>query len=261
MTQPTERHVDAAGLDCRVWEMGSGPSLYWLASPQLLYRWTAIHDALAAKFRLVVCSLPGFPGNERNHVGLDSQLDWCVAAQEVLIAAGFQPGDTLMGSSTAGALAADVAAIWPDFVGRLILVSPHGMFEEGDPTRDIFALHPRDASSLMSARPDAYQAQIAKPDAVEPVDWQIMTARGNEAAARYLWPLGNTRVARRLPRTKAPTLLLWGRDDAIIPPSYADRFRAALGSEVTLAHIDDAGHMAEIDQPASVAEHVTRFAA
>jgi len=261
MTRPTERHVDAGGLSCRIWEAGSGPSLYWLAPPPLLHRWTAIHDALAAKFRLVVCSLPGFTGNERNHVGLDSQLDWCVAAQDLLIAAGFQPGDTLMGSSTAGALAADVAAIWPDFVGRLILVAPHGMFEQDDPTRDIFALHPRDAASLMSTRPEIYQAQIAKPDDVEPVDWQIITARANEAAARYLWPLGNTRVARRLPRAKAPALLIWGGDDAIVPPSYAERFRDALGGEATIARIDDAGHMVEIDQPAAVADQVARFAA
>ncbi|WP_326523555.1 alpha/beta fold hydrolase [Sphingomonas sp.] len=261
MSAPVERRVDAGGLDCRIWEKGTGPSLYWLAPPPLLYRWTEVHEGLAARFRLVVCSLPGFPGNGRNHVGLDSQLDWCIAARDLLAAAGFEPGGTLMGSSTAGALAADVAAVWPDLVGRLILVAPHGIFDAAEPTRDIFALHPRDAASLLSARPDTYKAQIAQPEGIEPVEWAIVTARANEAAARYLWPLGNTRVARRLPRATAPTLLIWGSADAIIPPSYAGRFRNAIGSEATIVEVAGAGHNVEIDAPQDVAEQVVRFAA
>jgi pimeloyl-ACP methyl ester carboxylesterase len=261
MTMPVERRVDAHGLDCRVWEKGEGPALFWLASVPLLYRWTDVHERLAARFRLVVCSLPGMPGNQRNHVGLNTQLDWCLAARDLLIAAGFQQGDTLMGSSTSGALAADVAAIWPDLVGRLILVAPHGLFDVEEPTRDIFALHPRDAAGLMSEQPDIYKAQVAKPDDVAPVDWTIETARANEASARFLWPLGDTKLKRRLDRVTAPTLLLWGDSDRIIPPSYAQRFADAVLAKVETKMLPGAGHAAEIDAPGAVADEVVAFAA
>lgn len=261
MSAPATRYVDAAGRQCRVWEKGSGPTVYWLASTPLLYRWTAIHEALSAQCHLVVLSLPGMAGNSRNHEDIDDHLSWCLAARDLLEAAGFQHGDTLMGSSTAGALAADVAALWPDLVGRLILVAPHGMFVDAEPTRDMFGLHPRKAAELMSAKPDVYKDQIALPEGMEPVEWTIETARSNEATARFLWPLGNTRVAQRLGRITATTLILWGTEDQIIPPSYADHFATGMGNRASVQRIPGAGHVAELDQPEAIAKAVLAFAA
>ena len=258
---PATRTVDVGGLPCRVWEAGDGPRLFWLASTPLLYRWTAIHDALAAGACLTVLSLPGMPGNLRNHEDIDDHLSWCIAARELLEAGGFRAGDTLMGSSTAGALAADVAAVWPDFVGRLILVAPHGLFDEAEPTTDMFALHPKRAAATLAARAQVYAAQVAAPDGLEPVLWTIETARSNEATARFLWPLGDTRLARRLPRIAAPTLLIWGSADRIIPPSYAARFAEGIGGNADVILIDGAGHNAELDEPHAVADAVLAFAA
>lgn len=260
MSAPSTRSVEVGGRSCRVWEAGSGPAIYWLASTPLLYRWTAIHEALSAEARLVAMSLPGLPGNGRNHDDLDDHLSWCIAARELLEGAGFKPGDTLMGSSTAGALAADVAAVWPDFVGRLILVAPHGLFDPEEPTADMFALHPRRAAETLSTRPELYTAQIAVPEGMEPVLWSIEVARSNEATARFLWPLGDTRLARRLRRIAAPTLLLWGAKDRIIPSSYAVRFATGIGVNAEVKLIPDAGHVAEIDAPDAVAEAVLSFA-
>jgi pimeloyl-ACP methyl ester carboxylesterase len=116
MSEAMERTVNVNGLPCRVWERGEGRKIFWLASGPMLLRWTAFHDAIAEHARLVACSLPGYPGSDGLHL-LDDHLSWCLAARDLLEAAGFAEGDTLMGSSTAGALAAEVAALWPDWVG------------------------------------------------------------------------------------------------------------------------------------------------
>lgn len=259
MSAYRERFVNVGGRSCRLWEKGEGAAIFWLASAPLLYRWTAIHEALAANCRLTVCSLPGLAGNGRNHDDLDDHLDWCLAAHDLIVAAGFTPADTLMGSSTAGALAADVAAIWPTLVGRLVLVAPHGLFDSAEPTRDMFALHPRDAATLLSTKPDTYKAQIAAPADMQPVVWSIETIRSNEATARFLWPLGDTRLSRRLSRITAPTCVLWGEQDQIIPLSYARRFADGISGSATVVTIPGAGHIAELDAPGAVAQAVLHF--
>lgn len=260
MSAPREYYVNAAGRRCRVWEKGAGRSIFWLASVPLLYRWTAIHEALSARMRLVVCSLPGLPGNDRNHDDIDDHLGWCLAARDLLGAAGFQRGDILMGSSTVGALAADVAAIWPGDVGRLLLVAPHGLFDKTEPTRDLFGLHPRDAAALQSTKPDLYKAQVAAPAELPPVMWSIETLRSNEATARFLWPLGDTRLSGRLSRIGAPTCIVWGAQDQIIPPTYAQRFSRRISAETKIIVVPGAGHVVEIDAPDAVADAVYEFA-
>jgi pimeloyl-ACP methyl ester carboxylesterase len=258
MSTPAERTVDVNGRPCRIWEKGEGRRIFWLGSGPMLLRWGPFHDAVAAKARLVACSLPGYPGSEGHDI-LDDHISWCLAARDLLDAAGFTQGDVLMGSSTAGALAADVAALWPEWVGSLVLVAPFGLYEEADPTRDMFALHPRTAASMISADAKAYAAQLAAPEGVEPVLWNIGVVRANEAAARFLWPLGNTRINRRLNRVTAPTHLIWGEGDRIIPPSYAARFASAIGAGATVATISGAGHLAELDQPQAVADAALAF--
>jgi pimeloyl-ACP methyl ester carboxylesterase len=253
-----ERTVDVNGQPCRIWEKGEGETLFWLASSPMMLRWSAFHDAIAAHCRLVVCGLPGFPGS-KGHDVIDDHLSWCLAARDLLSGAGFKAGDRLMGSSTAGALAADVAAIWPKWVGSLVLIAPFGLYDEAEPSRDMFALHPRDAVSKLSADPKRYAAQVAAPDGIEPVLWNIDVVRGNEAAARFLWPLGDTRLKKRLARITCPIELIWGESDVIQPPSYADRIASAVSGDTSVTRIPGAGHLVEIDQPQAAADAVLGF--
>jgi abhydrolase domain-containing protein 6 len=255
-----ERTVDVNGRPCRIWEKGEGQTIYWLGSGPMLLRWTQFHEAVAQGARLVACSLPGYPGS-MGHDILDDHLSWCLAARDLLDAAGFKQGDVLMGSSTAGALAADVAAMWPEWVGSLILVAPFGLYASDEPTRDMFALHPARAAGMIAADTDAYKAQLAAPEGEEPVVWNIMVVRANEAAARFLWPMGDTRLNKRLGRVKARTRLIWGEGDQIIPPSYGDRFAKAIAGEASTVKIPGGGHLVELDQPEAVAKAVLEFVA
>jgi len=84
--------------------------------------------------------------------------------------------------------------------------------------------------------------------------------RANEAAARAFWPLGNTRLEKRLPLIEAPTLLIWGEQDRIVPRSYADRFAAGIAGRTEIRTIPGAGHLAELDKPDQVADAILRWA-
>ena len=80
--------------------------------------------------------------------------------------------------------------------------------------------------------------------------------RASEAAARAFWPLGNTRLEKRLALIKAPTLVLWGDQDAVLPPSYAKKFVAGINGTTRVQTIAGAGHLAYLDQPDAVAKAV-----
>ena len=253
-----ERTVEVAGQACRVWEKGRGKRLGFLAGLGGLLRWPPFLDRLAATRRVVVPSLPGFPGAGRGHDGLDSHLDWILATRDLLSAAGLEGAD-LIGASVGGALAAEVAAIWPAMVGQLVLVAPLGIFDEADPILDVWAQRPGDIAGVLCANAECHAAATELPEGEDLAEWQILQIRANEAAARILWPLSDTKVVRRLGRIEAETLVLWGQRDRVAGPGYADRFATAIGANARVREIAGAGHLATIDAPDEVARAVEEF--
>ena len=260
MSEPETLTVDVNGFSTRVWRKGSGPKLGFLAGFGGLPRWVPFLDKLAEQRTVIVPSLPGFPGGERGHSVLDNQLDWVLAVRELLIKAELVGAD-LAASSVGGALAAEMAAIWPDSVKKLALIAPFGLFDETDPATDPWAQRADNVAGLMCADPEIWKAIKAVPEGANSVEWPIEQTRANEAAARYLWPLGNTKLEKRLPMIKAPTLLIWGEQDQIMPRSYADRFAKGISGPARVRTIPGAGHLAELDRPAEVAAAILEWTA
>jgi pimeloyl-ACP methyl ester carboxylesterase len=217
-------------------------------------------DKLAEQRTVIVPSLPGFPGGERGHSVLDNQLDWVLAVRELLTKAELVGAD-LAASSVGGALAAEMAAIWPDSVKKLALIAPFGLFDEADPATDPWAQRADNVAGLMCADPEIWKAMKAVPEGANSVEWPIEQTRANEAAARYLWPLGNTKLEKRLPMIKAPTLLIWGEQDRIMPRGYAERFAKGISGPARVRTIPGAGHLAELDRPAEVAAAILEWTA
>jgi pimeloyl-ACP methyl ester carboxylesterase len=142
-----------------------------------------------------------------------------------------------------------VAALWPELVERLVLLAPAGLFDMAEPGRDMFAVTTKNAPALFCETPEAYAETLAAPQGDEATLWSIYVNRGNEAAARILWPFGDTRLASRLWRVKAATLILWGQADKVIPPSYAQKFAGHLDGRASVKLIAGAGHLMELDRP------------
>jgi pimeloyl-ACP methyl ester carboxylesterase len=254
---PSEFLAEVNGEPCRVWEQGDGPAVGYFAGFGGLPRWTPFLERLATGRRVVAPSLPGFPGG-LGHLKLDSQLDWILAARDLLVEADLD-GAALVGTSVGGALAAEVAALWPDAVSRLVLIAPLGLYEVDEPPADPFAQRPGTHNALFCRSPANYDALLAAPNDVDENEWQVLMIRAQEAAARLLWPLGETGLRKRLARIECPTLLLWGRDDALLPLSYAERFAEAISGPVEIATIPQAGHLAELDAPEATAKRIAQF--
>lgn len=251
----SEETISIDGNPVRVWRAGSGPKLTFLAGFAGLPKWTPFLDRLAAGRSLIVPSLPGFPGAGQQHTDLDDHLDWIVATRRILVETDALGGE-LVGSSVGGALAAEIAALWPSDVTVLTLIAPLGLFVEADPTADPWAQRGDKIPALMAEDADAFKALRELLEGEDPTEWKIAQSRADAAGARLLWPLGDTGLAKRLGLIAAPTLLVWGEQDRLVPPSYAGYFSQRIAAPVTVRTIASAGHLAWLDKPDEVAEAV-----
>ena len=258
MTELETLTIEVNGFPTRVWRKGSGPKLGFLAGLGGLPRWMPFLDELAKSRTVIVPSLPGFPGGDRGHTMLDSHLDWVLAVRDLLDQAGLAGAD-LAGSSVGASLAAEVAALWPGSVGKLVLIAPFGLFDESNPPTDPWAQRADAVPNLMCANGEIWKAMKAAPEGANSIEWPIEQVRASEAAARIFWPLGNTRIEKRLRLIKAPTLLLWGEHDKILPRSYAEAFAEGITGPTMMKIVADAGHLAELDQPVAVASAIVSF--
>jgi pimeloyl-ACP methyl ester carboxylesterase len=101
-----------------------------------------------------------------------------------------------------------------------------------------------DDALVTDERIDEYEAPMARPGAV--------------AAAAEL--LGGAPGPFPIAAVRAPTLVLWGRDDRWIPPAHAARFAEAVpGARVEM--IDACGHVPQEEQPAVVGALLAGFLA
>jgi pimeloyl-ACP methyl ester carboxylesterase len=255
VSEPETLTLDVNGFPIRVWRKGAGPVLGFLAGFGGLPRWIPFLDMLAERRTVIVPSLPGFPGGDRGHLVLDTHLDWVLAVREIAVKAGLDGAD-LAGSSVGASMAAELAAIWPASVRRLALIAPFGLFDPADPPANPWAQRPDLVPALMCADPERWTALKSAPESANSVEWPIEQTRANEAAARLFWPLGDSRLARRLKLIEAPTLLLWGEQDGVMPRSYAERFARGVTGRAAVRVIAAAGHLAELDRPREVADAI-----
>jgi abhydrolase domain-containing protein 6 len=260
MAEPETLTIEVNGFATRVWRAGSGPKIGFLAGYGGLPRWVPFLDALAGRRTVVVPSLPGFPGGDRGHSVLDTQLDWVLAVREILEKSGLAGAD-LAGSSVGGSLVAEVAAIWPRQIRKIALVAPWGLFDEREPPTDPWAQRADAIPGLMCADAEVWKTLKAPPEGANSIEWPIEQTRANEAAARLFWPLGNTKLEKRLPLIQAPTMLLWGAKDGVMPRGYAEKIRERIKGPTELAVIEGAGHLAELDKPQEVADAILRWTA
>ena len=75
---------------------------------------------------------------------------------------------------------------------------------------------------------------------------------------KFIWPIPDRGLRKRLHRITAPTLIIWGHQDRLVPTVYADEFaRQIAGAKVET--VKSAGHAPHLEQPAAVAESVRAF--
>jgi len=157
-------------------------------------------------------------------------------------------------------MAAELAALFPGRAAGLALCSPLGLWLEQAPVADVAILPREELRALLWLDPEAEVARrwAALPESEEEqVAVQLESIQRLAAMARFVWPIPDKGIRKRLHRIAAPTLLLWGDRDRVNPIVYGEEWQRRIkGSEVRLL---PGGHMLLDEAPAAAAEAVAAF--
>jgi pimeloyl-ACP methyl ester carboxylesterase len=162
-------------------------------------------------------------------------------------------------------VAAEVAASFPDAFSRLVLLSPIGLWRDDAPIRlvEMITGPPEELPNWLFKHPEseAAQALMALPDDPDQIPKAIAQSAWNiGCTTKFAWPIADHGLARRLHRISVPTLVLWGRDDVLVPVAYAEDFGKRIeGSRVEV--LDDCGHAMQGDQPERMLTAISEFLA
>jgi pimeloyl-ACP methyl ester carboxylesterase len=214
------------------------------------------YEALAGHYEVVAPVLPGWddtPGLDQ----IDDVHDMTVFLQDLVDALGLTSFN-LLGHSLGGMFAAELAAARPDLVRKLVLVAPVGLWMDEAPVTDFFAVLPQDLPGVVFGDP-AFAAQVQLPSDPDELAQMLYLQMANFAAAgKFMWPIPDKGLKKRLHRISAPTLILWGDQDRLAPPAYGPLFATKIARS-QLATIAGAGHMLPIEKPAEYLAEVRAF--
>jgi pimeloyl-ACP methyl ester carboxylesterase len=250
------------GVDGKVHVRGSGHPLVWFHGAGGLFPTEPLLDGLSADYQVFACEWPGF-GEESTEGSLEDMLDFALHGWDVIEALGL--GDArphLVGHSMGGMIAAEMAAINPRGLSKLVLVSAAGLWLDEHPVPDIFAMLPFELADVLfanSARGESFLSGGADFSDDEALKTLLITnARRLGTAGKILFPVPNRRLCKRLYRLSNATLVLWGAQDKLLAPAYADRF-ASLIENAAVQLIPDAGHMLPYEQPEAATAAIKAF--
>jgi pimeloyl-ACP methyl ester carboxylesterase len=234
---------------------GSGPPLVFLHGAGGPMIGAPFLDDLARDFTVYAPAHPGFgPGQGVEHI--DDVVDFALYYLDFLDTIGVKKPH-LVGHSFGGMLAAEMAALAPGQLDRLVLICPAGLWLDAVPIPDFFTFSPEQLVRTALHDPNGPVGKMLLAQFREP-SRALESHRCLASAGKFMWPIPDKGLKKRIHRVKSPTLVVWGASDGLIPTAYADAFQRAIpGSRVAI--LNGAGHLPMLEQREAFVDAVTRF--
>ena len=170
----------------------------------------------------------------------------------------------VVGLSLGGWMAAELAVRYPDRVSSLVLVNPVGLYLPGAEIKELFGRPLRELAEDMFADQSHPMAQMmsqldvmAASDVEIPFEVLRPMLQSMAATAKLAWDpyLHDPKLARRLYRVSAPTLVVRGAADSFVPGAHAEAYASGI-SDARLVEVDGAAHLLPLERPGELAELV-----
>lgn len=264
------RYVDTALAEFHYVRQGQGPPVVLLSpGASWVAAWEPQIRALSATHTVYVVDLPGQGLTTLHDDDFVYDLNGMTLAVGVFLDAVRIDRVALGGSSWSGGWALAFAQRYPGRVSRLLLLAPSGLDRKDPLSWEVLklpvigrALTQLGAMSRSTSESGLrglflHQGRVS-PELVDGT-YAMSVRPANvrsmyELEARLDW----SAVERSLPTTRQPTLVLWGRQDSVLPVENAAVFGALL-PDATVSVLDQCGHGLPLDCPDRVSAQMAEF--
>lgn len=250
-----ETSVTVAGTALRLRRAGTGKPVLVLhhdfGTPERL----PLYDALAERYDVLLPEHPGFGDSERPE-WMRSTRDLAVLYRELLATLEVDRA-SLVGLGFGGWLAAEMATMAPRDLDRLVLVGAMGLQPpEGDILDQALVGYIDYARAAFHEQAAFDRVYGAEPTTDQLVLWDIC----REMCFRIAWKpyMYSQTLPHLLQSMTAPTLVVWGDDDRVVPLSAGEAYLAAL-PQARLEVVQACGHAVDMEKPEELVRLVNEF--
>ena len=246
----------------QVFRGGSGRPLVYLHSAGGEADGLVLLEDLANRFEVLAPIFPGFGESEgiEEIDGIDDAVFHLLDLWEL-----FQlQAPNVLGCSLGGWMALELAVRYPERVGRMVLVNPVGLYLPEAPIAELFGRSPAELAGMLFV--DQTHPVAAAMHAMEeftgdvgkrveiPIELVLPMWKALGATARLGWDpyLHDPKLRGRLRRITAPTLVVAGAEDGLVPLAHAETLAAEI-PDARLAVVEHAAHWLVFERPDDLA--------
>ena len=246
--------VDIAGIAMHVARAGSGPAVLVLHHDIGSLERLPFYDALAEHFTVLVPSHPGYDKSSRPD-WMRNVRDIAVVYQSLLAGRGLADV-SLVGLGFGGWIAAEMATMAPKAFRRLVLVGAMGIKPERGEIADQALVSYIDYVRLGFTDDKAMEAVYGGISTDQLEQWDL----NREMTFRIAWKpyMYNPTLPHLLGGVTTPTLVVWGRQDRIVPLECGERYAKSM-ARARLAIVEGAGHFVDMERGPELAKLVATF--
>ena len=251
----------------RIVDAGSGPALVLLHGLGGNWRnWSANIPALIRSHRVVALDLPGF-GHSEPYTGAVTIERYVDTVVELLDRLGIERA-MFVGNSLGGLFTVETAARHPDRVAAAILVGAGGIplarlrYRSARAAFNVIRRPRVRRAVTASKRARRLVARTLVHDPTKIADGMVADTLNGLAAPGFDAAFdagGRYNATVRAPEVACPTLVLWGREDRLLPVAMSAEYHRLI-PDSRLIVWDAAGHCPMIEHPARFNDVVTAFA-
>jgi len=214
-----------------------------------LERWSKVIPFFSNNYRLIIPDIVGFGYSDKPHV--EYSIEFFIKFIENFIQALNIDNLYVIGSSFGGLLALEFAIKFPNKVNKLVLLSPAGMMNRVTPTLNLYisaALYPTFYNVAT-----AYYEMVYDPRSVTEASIRDFINRMSLNNAKYafmstLISLKNNPDLKDRLKINIPTLLIWGKDDQLMPLKYAKDFKIPNSKLVIFNNCGHYPHVEKVEE-------------